>query len=37
MPSWKAAQIESMTWEGTTEENVKRYIENVGVEEVAEG
>jgi len=26
-----------MTWEGTTEENVKRYIENVGVEEVAEG
>jgi len=37
MPSWKAAQIESMTWEGTTEENIKRYAENVGVEEAAEG
>jgi len=37
MPSWKAAQIESMAWEGTTEENIKRYAENVGVEETPEG
>jgi len=37
MPSWKAAQIESMGWEGTAEENVERYLENVGVEETAPG
>jgi len=37
MPSWKAAQMESMGWEGTTEDNVKRYLENVDVEETAQG
>jgi len=29
MPSWKR---ESMGWEGTAEENIKKYVENVGVE-----
>lgn len=32
LPSWKAAQMESMSWDGTTEENIKKYAENVGVE-----
>ena len=32
MPSWKAWQKETMGWEGTAEENVKKYIENIGVE-----
>ncbi|KAF8322371.1 uncharacterized protein EI90DRAFT_3157775 [Cantharellus anzutake] len=33
MPSWKAWQTESMSWEGTAEENIKQYVEKVGVEE----
>ena len=32
MPSWKACQRESMSWDGTAEENIKKYQENVGVE-----
>jgi hypothetical protein len=32
MPSWKAWQKESMGWEGTAEENIKKYVENVGVD-----
>ena len=32
MPSWKAWQKESMGWEGTGEENMKKYIEEIGVE-----
>jgi len=32
MPSWKAWQKESMGWEGTAEENTKKYVENVGVD-----
>jgi hypothetical protein len=32
MPSWKACQREAMGWEGTGEENTKKYIENIGVE-----
>ena len=32
MPSWKACQKEGMSWEGTAEENTKKYVENIGVE-----
>ncbi|KAI0285236.1 hypothetical protein BC826DRAFT_1052473 [Russula brevipes] len=32
MPSWKAMQQENMGWEGTAEENIQKYVENVGVE-----
>ena len=32
MPSWKAWQKETMGWEGTTEENLKKYVENIGVD-----
>ncbi|KAH9980546.1 hypothetical protein BJV74DRAFT_779408 [Russula compacta] len=32
LPSWKSAQMESMSWDGTAEENIKKYAENVGVE-----
>jgi hypothetical protein len=32
MPSWKAMQQENMGWEGTAEDNIKKYVENVGVE-----
>jgi len=32
MPIWKAWQKESMGWEGTAEENTKKYVENVGVD-----
>jgi len=32
MPSWKACQMENMDWEGTADENIKKYVENVGVE-----
>jgi len=32
MPSWKACQREAMGWEGTAEENTKKYVENIGVE-----
>ena len=32
MPSWRACQMETMGWEGTAEENTKKYVENIGVE-----
>jgi hypothetical protein len=32
MPSWKTMQQENMGWEGTAEENIKGYVESVGVE-----
>jgi hypothetical protein len=32
MPSWKALQREAMGWEGTAEENMKKYVKNIGVE-----
>jgi hypothetical protein len=32
MPSWKMCQREAMGWEGTAEENMKKYVENIGVE-----
>jgi hypothetical protein len=34
MPSWKAWQREIMCWEGTAEENAKKYVENIGVDSV---
>lgn len=36
MPSWKAWQREGMGWGGTAEENVVKYVEKIGVDEVAE-
>ncbi len=36
MPSWKGWQKEGMGWERTAEENTKKYVENIGVEESAE-
>jgi len=33
MPSWKAWQRETMSWEGTADENIERYVENVGLED----
>jgi hypothetical protein len=32
MPSCKGRQQESVGWEGTAEEDIKKYVENVGVE-----
>lgn len=32
MPSWKAWERESMDWEGTAEENTKKYVENFAME-----
>jgi len=29
-PSWKAWERESMTWDGTAEENVRKYVEKFG-------
>jgi len=31
LPNWKAATIEGLTWEGTAEENAKKYADLVGV------
>jgi hypothetical protein len=31
LPNWKSANIEGLTWEGTAEENAKKYIDLVGV------
>ena len=31
-PSWKAWQRETMGWEGTAEDNMKKYVENIGIE-----
>ena len=31
LPNWKAATVEGLTWEGTAEENAKKYAELVGV------
>jgi hypothetical protein len=35
MPSWKALVRGSISWEGTADENVLKYVENVGIEEPA--
>ena len=31
MPSWRACQIEGMSWNGTAEENIEKYISSIGV------
>ena len=31
LPNWKSATAEGVTWEGTAEENAKKYIDLVGV------
>jgi hypothetical protein len=31
LPNWKAATVEGLTWEGTAEENARKYIDLVGV------
>jgi len=33
MPSWKACQMEGMSWAGTAEENIQKYVSSVGVED----
>ncbi|KIM45497.1 hypothetical protein M413DRAFT_442161 [Hebeloma cylindrosporum] len=33
MPSWRACQIEGTSWTGTGEENIKKYISSIGVED----
>jgi len=32
LPNWKSAMVEGLTWEGTTEENMQKYISHVGVQ-----
>ena len=32
LPSWKAWEKETRSWEGTAEENTQKYIENIGVQ-----
>lgn len=31
LPNWKSATVEGLTWEGTAEENMRKYINLVGV------
>jgi len=33
MPSWKACQMEGTTWTGTGEENIKKYVSSIGVQD----
>ncbi|KAI9568036.1 hypothetical protein HD554DRAFT_811538 [Boletus coccyginus] len=33
MPSWKAAEVEGMSWGGTAQENTDKYISCIGVED----
>ncbi len=33
MPSWKACQIEGTSWTGTAEENIKKYVSSIGVQD----
>ena len=33
MPSWKACQMEGTRWTGTGEENIKKYVSSIGVQE----
>jgi hypothetical protein len=32
-PSWKACDLDNMTWEGTAEENTKKYLDKAGRQE----
>jgi hypothetical protein len=31
LPNWKAATVEGLAWEGTAEENARKYTDLVGV------
>ena len=31
LPNWKSATVEGLTWDGTAEENAKKYVDLVGV------
>jgi hypothetical protein len=31
LPNWKSATVEGLTWEGTAEENARKYTDLVGV------
>lgn len=31
LPNWKSATVEGLTWEGTAEENARKYADLVGV------
>jgi hypothetical protein len=31
LPNWKSATVEGLTWEGTAEENVRKYINLIRV------
>jgi hypothetical protein len=33
MPSWKACEIEGMSWPGTAEENIQKYVASIGTED----
>ena len=33
MPTWKACVIEGTSWDGTAEDNIRRYMSTVGVED----
>jgi len=33
MPSWKACQMEGTSWTGTGEENIKKYVSSIGVQD----
>jgi hypothetical protein len=33
VPSWKARQIEGTSWTGTAEENIKKYVSSIGVQD----
>ncbi|KAF9069827.1 hypothetical protein BDP27DRAFT_1324666 [Rhodocollybia butyracea] len=35
LPSWKAANIEGQSWEGTSEENIQRYKATVGISDTS--
>jgi hypothetical protein len=30
MPSWKACELDNMSWDGTAEENTKKYLDKSG-------
>ena len=37
MPSWQACEMENTSWDGTTEENVRKYVSSVGEEQELSG
>lgn len=35
MPTWKACEVEGMSWDGTANENIEKYICSIGVDKSA--